>query len=115
MELRSTLQRIVDGLLARFPEGSRVSLDEVGDALGATAASQEEIDTMLQAIEAAGRSVGEPEGRHGETSLRIVLEAARALRLETGRAPTATQIADRSGLAVERVRHALALARVISK
>ena len=113
--LRPDLRAIVDRLLAQSATGGAIALDDVGDALGTTAASYDEIDAMLHALEAAGRRVSGPEGAKGERTLRTVLDDARAFRAETGRAPTAPQIAERTGLDVERVRHALALARVISK
>lgn len=115
MTLRPELARIVEALVAAAPPGEGVALDAIGDALGVLAVSQDEIDAMLDAIEAAGRRVMGPEGGNGEATLGVVLDVARALRLETGKAPTAPQIAAKAGLPVERVRHALALARVMSK
>lgn len=113
--LRPALRAIVDGLLARFTRGEAIALDDVGDALGTTAASYDEIDAMLRALEAEGRRVAGPEGAKGERTLQTVLADARVFRAEHGRAPSAAQIAERTGLDVERVRHALALARVMAK
>jgi hypothetical protein len=115
VSLRPELARIVLALVEASAASGEVTLDEIGDALGVLAVSQEEIEAVLQAIEAAGRRVMGPEGGNGEATLGVVLDVARGLRLETGKAPTATQIAAKAGLPVEKVRHALALARVIAK
>lgn len=116
--LRPQLQRIVDSLLAAVPtsgEGAVVTLDAIGEALGVLAVSQDEIDEMMHAIERTGRRVVGPAGAKNEVTLRTVLDVARTLRTELGKAPTPAQIAARAGLDEERVRHALALARVIAK
>ena len=113
--LRPALQSIVDELLGRVPAGGDVSLDDIGDALGTTAASHDEIDELVTALETAGRRVTGPEGGGGEDVLRRVLDAARAFRVANGRAPTAPEIAERTGIPLERVRHALALGRVIGR
>jgi hypothetical protein len=105
-------------LLAAGPAGVEaavVTLDAIGDAIGVLTVSQDEIDEIMHAIERAGRRVVGPEGARNEATLRTVLDVARVLRAETGKAPTPGQIAARAGLEEERVRHALALARVMSK
>ncbi len=113
--LRPELRGVAEGLLARAAKGEGISLDAIGLALGVLAVSQDEIESIFLAIEGAGRKVEGPSGGGGEAVLQTVLAIARALRLETGRAPTPPEIAARAGLDVERVRHALALARVIAK
>jgi hypothetical protein len=113
--LREELERVVRDLLARPSPHGTITLDEVGDAIGHCAVSQAEIEAIILRLEAAGRKITSPEGGHGETTLRAVLEAARSIRAETGQRPTARQIADKTGLAMDQVRHALALARVIGR
>jgi hypothetical protein len=113
--LRPELQHVVDGLIELSAARREVTLDEIGDALGILPASHDEIDTMLAVLEAAGRKVVGPEGGGGEATLRRVLDEARAIRLATGRSPGAPELAARLGLPLERVRHALALARVIAR
>ncbi len=113
--LRSELQRVVDMLLTDAPVGTGVSLDTIGQALGLLAVSQDEIDAIFVVLERAGRRVVGPSGANNEATLRIVLETARVLRGETGRAPSPAEIAARAGLDPERVRHALALARVMQR
>jgi Sigma-70 region 3 len=116
--LRPELARVLDALLAASPLGDgdgAITLDAIGDALGVLAVSQDEIDELMHALERAGRRVVGPEGRNNEATLGVVLDVARVVRAETGKAPTPAQIAARTGLPEERVRHALALARVIAK
>jgi hypothetical protein len=83
--------------------------------VGARAISQEEIDLLLHTIEQRGRRIAAPEGAHGESRLKVVLDTARALRTELGRAPTAAEIAERAGIRREEVQHALALVKVMQR
>ena len=122
--LRPELSRIVERLLSR--KTSSVSLDDLGEAVGVLTISTDEIDAMVAALEAAGRSVGAEDGAvtrrernedtaPGEKFLSEVLAAARALRHGLGRSASPAEIAARSGLTLENVRHALALARVMQR
>ncbi len=115
MTLRPELARIVDDLVGSTAEGGSVTLDAIGEAIGARAIGQDEIDAMLSAIEARGRRVESPPGGRGEAHLKEVLAAARVLRAELGRAPRAEEIAARAGLSREDVQHALSLARIIQR
>jgi hypothetical protein len=109
--LRPELARLVEQLATR----AEVTLDAVGEAIGARAVSLEEVDEILNALEARGVRVLSPEGGGGEGRLRDVVGAARALASELGRPPRLDEIAARSGLSESDVRHALALARVIQR
>lgn len=109
--MRPELRAIVDALLAR----DEIHLDDLGEALGARVASAAEIDEMVAAIEAAGRTIRTPADVQGAVILRKVLDTARALRGELGRAPRPEEIAERSGLSRAHVAHALSLARVIQR
>jgi hypothetical protein len=113
--LRAELKAIVTELLAAS-EGTRaIALDAIGEAIGTRAITPEEIEGIMKALEAAGRSVVGPAGGDGEARLKAVLTAARELRPALGRAPTVGEIAARSGLEEEQVRHALALAKVMQR
>lgn len=114
-ELRAELVAVVERLLAASDEGASISLDAIGDAIGALAVSQVEIDVILDVLEERGRRVTSNEGGHGERHLHLVLAAARALVVELGRRPSTAEIATRSGLELEDVRHALALARIMQR
>jgi hypothetical protein len=113
--LRPELSEIVERLLHDTAEGDAIELDAVGEAIGSRAISQDEIDGMLSAIERRGRRIATSEGARGEGHLRRVLDAARVLRGELGRAPRADEIAARAGLSRAEVAHALALAKVIQR
>lgn len=114
-KLRRELADIVERLVASSAGSSAITLDALGEAIGARAISHEEVDAMLAALEARGVEVVGPEGGGGEARLRRALDAARLLRAELGRAPNVAQIAARSGLTEDEVRHALALARVMQR
>jgi succinyl-CoA synthetase alpha subunit len=113
--VRAELQSIVVALLAASADAGEVSLDAIGVAIGARAITSVEIDAMISALEAAGRKVVGPEGGAGEARLKEVVAAARALGPELGRKPTVAEIAARSGLSADEVRHALALLKVMQR
>jgi hypothetical protein len=113
--MRPDLVALVDKLLEGTAPGDAITLDAIGEAIGARRVGQDEIDEMLSTIEARGRIVTTPAGGQGEARLKRVLEAARALRAELGRAPRAAQIAERAGLTPSEVEHALALAKIIQR
>jgi hypothetical protein len=111
--MRVDLERVVNGLLA--DPKNEISLDELGAAIGGLAASTDEIDAVISALESKGRTVGTRTGKTGVAMLRTTLDAARALAEERGEKPTHADIAERSGLSVDEVRQALALARVMQR
>jgi hypothetical protein len=113
--LRKELQAIVDALLAASTSTNEVTLDAVGHAIGARAITPTEIDAILAALEAKGRSITGPRGGDGEAHLKAVVAAARALAAELGRPATREEIAGRAGLSPEDVRHALALLKVMQR
>lgn len=113
--MRAELQAIVDALLAASNDVREVSLDAIGEAVGARAITSEEIDAMMAALETAGRKIVGPEGGAGEGLLEKVVAAARALGPELGRKPTLGEIAARSGLSAAEVHHALALLDVMQR
>ena len=105
----------LDALLAKSADSRAVTLDELGDALGTLAVSTDEIDAMITALEAEGRSVDSARGGHGEASLRVVLRTARELKGELGRNPSTLEVSERARLPMDRVLHALRLAKVIAR
>ena len=113
--LRAELTAILDALVAASGDSRAISLDAIGDAIGARAVSYPEIDAMISALEARGYDVVASENPRGEQHLREVLAAARALSSETGRRPNLHEICERSGLPLEQVKHALMLARVMQR
>lgn len=115
VSLRQPLRDALAVLLAASADSRAVTLDELGDALGTLAVSTDEIDAMITALEAAGRSVDSARGGHGEASLHVVLRTARELKGELGRNPSSQEISTRAGLPMDRVLHALRLAKVMAR
>ena len=113
--MQPELKAVLDALLAESKDSSEVSLDALGEALGTHAISTDDVDEIMHALEDAGRKVIGPEGGGGEDDLKIVVATARALVGELGRKPSVAEIAKRSGLTEEDVRHALALAKVMQR
>lgn len=113
--LRPHLASILAALLASSEGAGEVTLDEIGEAVGVTAVSLEDVDALLVALEGAGRRVSGPQGARGVGNLRRVLPEARALAASLGRRPTLAELAARTGLSEEEVRHALALGRVMGR
>jgi hypothetical protein len=113
--MRPELRAVIDEILREVPSGGELTLDRLGDAMGARAFSTDEIDHAMEALERAGRRVVGPRGGGGSDRLRAVLEAARAIRRDAGRAPTVDEIAARTGLPADVVRAALALGRVMGR
>jgi hypothetical protein len=113
--MKPELQAVLDALLAESKDSAEVSLDALGEALGTHAISTDDVDEIMHALEDAGRKVIGPEGGGGEDRLKIVVTTARALVGELGRKPSVAEIAKRSGLGEDDVRHALALAKVMQR
>jgi hypothetical protein len=114
MALRPQLHDVLDRLCAAGADAGEVSIDAIGDALSSMSVSLDEIDALITALEAEGLRVVGPQGGSGETQLRRVIGAARALS-EAGTRPTLAAIASHTGLSSDQVRHALALARVMQR
>jgi Sigma-70 region 3 len=114
-DLRPELEAVLEELLGASVPGGSVSLDHVGDALGSRAASTDEIDALIGALEAQGRIVVGPEGPGAEAHLVLVVRAARALTGSLGRRPTLSEIAEHAGLGRDEVLRGLALLRVMQR
>jgi hypothetical protein len=110
--VRPIISIILQRLLA--PGCRTISLDEIGDAIGAEAISQTEIEALLDALEQAGNQVGGPSPSIKE-HLRAVLREARAIRERSQTPPHARDIALATGLSVSDVRAALLYASVLSR
>ncbi len=113
--LPPSLEPVLARLLAESSGARRVTLDEVGEALGVLAVSADDVDALLTALEAAGRRVVGPEGARGVEGLRRVIPAARQLTASLGRRPTVAELVERTGLSEAEVRRALALASVMGR
>jgi len=130
VKMREKVRAVLESLLTGT-EGA-ITLDALGDAIGAMSITQDEIDALMRALEEAGREIASEPGRGlgreggaaaepgaptwslGEETLKQVLDAARAMRA-SGRTPSPLDLARATGLPIGRVRNALALARVIAR
>lgn len=113
--LRPELALVLEALVLASEDAREVSLDAVGEALGARAVSADEIELLFVALEARGRKIVGPEGGGGEERLRRVVLAARELQATNGRRATVPEIAAHTGMSELEVRHALALAKVMQR
>jgi hypothetical protein len=114
-KLRRELRAIVDRLVASSAASRQISLDALGQAIGLQAVSYAEIDAMISAIEARDRRVEATTEGRGEEYLRLVVTAVRTLSGELGRRPSLAEIALRTRLSLDQVRHALLLARIMQR
>jgi Sigma-70 region 3 len=89
-----------------------ISLDALADAIGASAVTMQDIEAIFAGLEAAGRTV-EAERRDPPAALKRVLATVRSFSAVSGRRPTATEIAQHSGLSLAEVRFAMLYARVL--
>jgi hypothetical protein len=110
--LTPTTRAIVELLTQEANSAEVVSLDRVGEAIGAAPVTQQDIEAIFDALEAAGLRV-EAELKDPPAALAQVLKAVRAFSAVSGRRPTLTEIAQHSGLSVGVVRFALLYARVL--
>lgn len=113
--MRPELKRILDSLLRTSGDEPLIALDDLGEAIGATAISHAEIEVLIDALEGAGKRVDTRETGSAVVNLKSVLLAARELKARGTAAPTVAAIAAHSGLTTQAVSQALALARVMQR
>ena len=114
-ELRSELQHVIEQLLRDSEASGHVTLDQIGDAIGARAVSYVDVDAVIDALESAGRAVEAGAKPRGEEHLQVIIRSIRELSLQLGRRPTQPEIAERAGLTQAEVSHALQLARIMQR
>jgi hypothetical protein len=105
------LQSLFEALLAAHPNG--LTLDELSDELSTKAVTYADIDELIGALEAEGRDLGATTSVAHPDDLKRVLTAVRAIVAETGKKPTADEIAARTGQTATAVRRALQLGRAL--
>lgn len=101
------IQSIIDELYARHHRPGRVDLNDIAEVIGARGVSYEEVDYIVDRLEALGLVVGEPIDATDISVMKRVLSAARTLRSSLGRNPTIAEIALSSGHPAHVVRRAL--------
>lgn len=110
--MRPFVTAIINALLSR--EERVLSLDVIGDAIGAAPISSEEIERVFDALQAAGREIERVTPKVRE-DLALVLSAARRLKAEQSSAPSVEAIASATGLDEGAVRAALLYASVLGR
>lgn len=111
--LRTELVRVVEALL--LTSENPISLNTVGDHIGALAVSPTELEEIFANLERAGRSVSGDISEPASHSLGVVITAARELRRELGRPARVEELVERSGVSADRVRGALLLVQVMQR
>lgn len=101
------VEAVVAELLERHRGTGRVDLDDIAEVVGPRAVSYEEVDLIIERLEAEGLRVGEPLDEADVAVMHAILAAARRLRLDLGRSPTVEETATASGHAQHTVRRAL--------
>ncbi|MDI1476717.1 sigma-70 domain-containing protein [Polyangium sp. y55x31] len=105
--MRPVIQSIIDELYARHHPSGRVDLNDIAEIIGPRGVSYEEVDHIVDRLEALGLVVGEPIDANEVSVMKRVLGAARSLRTSLGRNPTIAEIAVSSGHPAHVVRRAL--------
>ncbi len=105
--VRPLIEEIFQALLARHRDAGRVHLNDISEVIGGRAVTYEEVEALIDRLEAAGLRVGEPLDERDVASLRTVLESARGLQARLGRRPTVAEIAAETGRPEHEIRRAL--------
>jgi len=115
--LRAELQEVVERLLheSAATGTDQISLDQIGDAIGARAVSTSDVDSVIEALEQAGRVVAAGDQPRGEEHLHLVIRSIRELSAKLGRRPSQLEIAQHAGLSQTDVSHALQLTRIMQR
>lgn len=99
-------------LLAASEPGGTVSLDSIGDAVGAAAVTYDDLERLIEGLEVAGRIVAAP-AVELRSDLTRVLRAAHRLQERFGRTPRLAELAAETGLSTANIVTALRFARTL--
>ena len=105
--MRPVIEAIVDELLGRHRAAGRVHLNDLAEVIGVRPVTPDEIEHVIDRLEAEGLRVGEALDGEDVGVLRAVLVSARRLGASLGRRPTVDEIARDAGCAEHEVRRAL--------
>ncbi|NUP06449.1 MAG: hypothetical protein HOW73_10360 [Polyangiaceae bacterium] len=111
----SRINPLLQKLLAAHGPGSVIDLDAFAEETATLALSHEEIGELIDALSAAGRTVGSDAPVDLRAELRVVLDAARKFTAEKGRKPTLSDLVEATGLSVVAVRRALQFGRIAGR
>jgi hypothetical protein len=107
--LRPPLQELFEAIMAAHPDG--LTLNVLSEELVNKPVTYADIEEIIAALEEAGVDLEGPEPPVRPEELFRVLTAARALAAETGKRPSAEEIAARTGLTAAAVRRSLRFGR----
>ncbi len=105
--MRPLISNIVSELVTRHRDSGRIDLDDISEVIATRAVSYDEVEYIVDVLEAQGFEVGEGIDASDVDVMRSVLDSARALRGSLGRSPTVEEIATASGRPSFVVRRAL--------
>lgn len=105
--VRPHVERVLEDLLARHGDAGHVHLNDLAEVIGDQPVTPDEIEAIVDRLEAAGLRVGEPLDGLDVMVIRQVLAGARRLQASLGRRPTVEEIAADSGHPPHAVRRAL--------
>lgn len=107
VSMRPEFRSVLDELLVRHRASGVVDLNDIAEVIGARAASYEDVEALIDALEAAGLQVAE-EARAPQIALaKQVLALALQLKGRLGRRPTVEELAAETGRPAHEVRRAL--------
>jgi hypothetical protein len=92
-----------------------VDLDDIAEVIDARAVSYEEVELIVDRLEAEGLSVGEPLNGEEIATMRCVVVTGHRLTAKLRRRPTIDEVAADSGHSVSSVRRALLQVRSVSQ
>jgi hypothetical protein len=113
--LRPDLIAVLEACCKGRAPGSALSIDALGDAIGARSVSTQDLELLFDALEVRGIEVSAPRGLPLEACLGRVVMASAALQRSHGRRPTLAEVASHAELDETDVRHALALLRIMQR
>lgn len=105
------MQSILDELLARHRSDGRVDLNDIAEVIDARAVTFEEVELLIDRLEAEGLRVGEALTNQEIGVMRHVIVTGHKLSAKLRRRPTVDEIAVHSGHPPHAVRRALERAR----
>jgi hypothetical protein len=109
--MRPVVALILQEALTRHGASGRVHLDDLAEIIGGRAVTPEEIEALIDGLEAEGLRVGEDLDEQDVQDLDAVLASARRLQAALGRRPTVDEIAADTARPLHAVRRALGHAR----
>jgi hypothetical protein len=115
LAVRDALKAVLNQLLGASRPGDVITVDQMGDAVGALSVGSGDLEALFDALEAQGRTISAPQGGRGEANLHKVLASARALRGTLARTPSKAEIAAHCGLSEHDVFLTLELVKIMQR